>query len=118
MKINPQVLQAAVDKSSMKITDPKSGVSSLEAAAARAPNNGSRGPAPVEGTSVQLGGTAGGLGGKLAALQSTLSASPEFDGARVEAIKQAIRDGQLRVNPEAIADKLLASVGELLRRPH
>jgi len=118
MKINPQVLQAPVDKSSMKITDPKSGLSSLDAAAARAPKNGNHGPVPVEGTSVQLSGTAGGLGGTLAALQAELSASPEFDGARVEAIKQAIREGQLRVNPEAIADKLLASVGELLRRPH
>ena len=115
MKIFPQVPAAAVDKNNMKISDPKSGLSGLDPAATRTPKNGSQAPPPVEGTSVQL---SGGLGGRLAALQSELAASPEFDAGRVEAIKQAIRDGQLRVNPEAIADKLLASVGELLRQPH
>jgi negative regulator of flagellin synthesis FlgM len=114
MKINPQVPQAAVDKSNMKIADPKNSVSSVDQPVVRAPKNGSQGPAPVAGPSVQLSG----LAGRLATLQTELSATPEFDSARVEAVKQAIRDGQLRVNPEAIADKLLASVGELLRRPH
>jgi negative regulator of flagellin synthesis FlgM len=114
MKINPQVLFWAADKDHMKITDPKSSLSSLDQPVAKAPKNGSQGPAPVEGPSVQLNG----MSGKLATLKSELAASPAFDSARVDAIKQAIRDGQLRVNPEAIADKLLASVGELLRRPH
>jgi negative regulator of flagellin synthesis FlgM len=98
----------------MKITDPKSSLTSLDQPVARAPKNGSQGPAAVEGPSVQLSG----LAARLATLQSEFTASPEFDAARVESIKQAIRDGQLRVNPEAIADKLLASVGELLRRQH
>ena len=118
MKIDPQVLAALVDKSNMKISDPKSGLGGVDTAAARAPKNGSQAPVPVAGTTVTLSASSGGLAGRLAALQTELAASPEFDGARVESIKQAIRDGQLRVNPEAIADKLLASVGELLRRPH
>src|SRR5258706_4324662 len=114
MKINPQVLFWPADKDHMKITDPKSSASSLDQPLAKAPKNGSQGPAPVEGPSVQLNG----LSNRFAALQSELTASPAFDSARVATLKQAIRDGQLRVNPEAIADKLLASVGGLLRRPH
>ncbi|UXY17079.1 flagellar biosynthesis anti-sigma factor FlgM [Chitiniphilus purpureus] len=38
-----------------------------------------------------------------------------FDSARVQALRQAIAEGRFTVKPEAIADKLLASVQELLR---
>jgi negative regulator of flagellin synthesis FlgM len=41
---------------------------------------------------------------------------PAFDGAKVERIAQAIRDGQFTVNPEAIADKLIVNAQELLGR--
>lgn len=37
-----------------------------------------------------------------------------FDSAKVERIAQAIRDGKFEVNPEAIADKLIANAQELL----
>lgn len=50
-----------------------------------------------------------------AALSST-SAEPTFDGAKVERIALAIRDGQYQVNPQAIADKLIANASELLGR--
>jgi negative regulator of flagellin synthesis FlgM len=40
----------------------------------------------------------------------------EFDQAKVERIAQAIRDGKFQVNPEAIADKLIANAQELLSR--
>lgn len=40
--------------------------------------------------------------------------SAEFDAAKVERIKQAIADGSFKVNPEAIADKLIANAQELL----
>ena len=33
----------------------------------------------------------------------------DFDHAKVEAIKQAIADGKLQVNPDAIADRLIAN---------
>jgi negative regulator of flagellin synthesis FlgM len=55
-----------------------------------------------------------GLSTQLQALASTLAASGEFDTAKVEAIKQAIRDGQLRVNAEVIADKMLTDLREML----
>jgi negative regulator of flagellin synthesis FlgM len=39
-----------------------------------------------------------------------------FDGAKVERIAQAIRDGQFTINAEAIADKLIVNAAELLGR--
>ncbi len=57
------------------------------------------------------------LGGALASLQTEL-AQPAFDAAKVDEIKQAIRDGKFEVNAEAVADKLIASVQDVLaRRP-
>ena len=43
---------------------------------------------------------------------------PAFDAARVETIKEAIRDGRFQVDSGMVADKLLSSVHELLRKPH
>jgi negative regulator of flagellin synthesis FlgM len=46
------------------------------------------------------------------------STDPEFDAGKVERISGAISRGDYTVNPEAIADKLLANAKELLSRPH
>jgi negative regulator of flagellin synthesis FlgM len=62
-------------------------------------------PAAGSGDRVQLST----LSTQLHALESRLAAGGEFDHARVEAIKQAIRDGKLAIDPQAIADKMLAS---------
>ncbi|MBQ0929769.1 flagellar biosynthesis anti-sigma factor FlgM [Ideonella sp. 4Y16] len=43
-------------------------------------------------------------------------ADPSFDAAKVERIAQAIRDGKFQVNPEKIADKLIANAQDLLKR--
>lgn len=40
----------------------------------------------------------------------------EFDAAKVAAISKAIDEGSFKVNPEAIADKLLANAQELLSK--
>jgi negative regulator of flagellin synthesis FlgM len=63
-----------------------------------------------QGASVQLSS----LSTQLHALESSLAAGAEFDQARVEAIKQAIRDGKLAIDPQAIADKMLATDLSLL----
>jgi negative regulator of flagellin synthesis FlgM len=42
--------------------------------------------------------------------------SAEFDSEKVNRITQAIREGKFTVNPEAIADKLIANAHELLSR--
>jgi len=49
-----------------------------------------------------------------AALLSTDSADGSFDTEKVKRIAQAIRDGKFEINPEAIADKLIANAQELL----
>ncbi len=50
-----------------------------------------------------------------AKLLSTAETEPgSFDGAKVERISQAIRDGKFVVNAEAIADKLIVNAEELL----
>ena len=43
-----------------------------------------------------------------------LSLAAEFDAAKVQAIKQAMREGRFQVNADAVADRLLESVRELL----
>jgi negative regulator of flagellin synthesis FlgM len=57
------------------------------------------------------------LSSQLAALENSFSAHGAFDAARVEQIKDAMREGRFKVNAEAVADKLLDSVRELLRKP-
>ena len=51
-----------------------------------------------------------------ASLLQVDGSTAEFDQAKVERIAQAIRDGKFEVNPEAIADKLIANAQELLSR--
>jgi negative regulator of flagellin synthesis FlgM len=51
---------------------------------------------------------------QLKALDSQLNAIPLVDRARVEQIKDAIANGQYRINTENIASGLLDSVRELL----
>ena len=51
-----------------------------------------------------------------AAALSGAATDVSFDSAKVERIAQAIRDGQFKINPEAIADKLIANAEELLGR--
>lgn len=41
-----------------------------------------------------------------------------FDAAKVARVSQAIKDGSYQVNPEAIADKLIANAQELLARTY
>lgn len=71
---------------------------------------GSAGPATLPGTndtvaiSPEASALAAGDGG--------------FDTAKVERISQAIKDGSFQVNPEAIADKLIANAQDLLARTY
>ncbi len=44
------------------------------------------------------------------------AAEPDVDVEKVNAIKQAIADKTYSVNPEAIADKMLANAREMLQR--
>lgn len=57
---------------------------------------------------------------ELSSIASMMTGSADetspVDSARIEAIKQAIREGRFVVNPEAIADKLIASVQDLVSK--
>jgi negative regulator of flagellin synthesis FlgM len=50
---------------------------------------------------------------QLSAPTASGNAAP-MDSARVDAIKQAISEGRFKINPEAIADGLIASAKELV----
>jgi negative regulator of flagellin synthesis FlgM len=69
-----------------------------------------RGAEPVAETQrVQLSD----LGARLSQLESQFAGS-DFDVKKVEEVRAAIAEGRFKVNAEAVADKLLASVSELL----
>ncbi|MDP1900680.1 MAG: flagellar biosynthesis anti-sigma factor FlgM [Rubrivivax sp.] len=70
---------------------------------------------PAQGPAQPQASTQVDLSPAATALTSTAT-DPAFDGAKVDRIAQAIRDGKFEVNPEAIADKLIANATELLAR--
>lgn len=72
-------------------------------AAVAAPSAAPAGPARTDQVEVSAA----------AAQMGALGAS-EFDAAKVDAIRQAIREGRFTVNPEAIADRLIADAAALL----
>ena len=67
--------------------------------------------APIDSVDVQLSS----LSAQLQTIGSGLAGSNGVvDAAQVAEIKQAIAGGQFKINPEAIADRLLDSVKELI----
>jgi len=71
------------------------------------------GPGSGPGTAISLSM----LSTQLQSLELKMVDDGQFDAPRVAAIRQAIEAGEFRVNPEAIADKLIASVREMLAKP-
>lgn len=69
-------------------------------------------PAPVQtgGTSVTLGSTAA----QLSSIEKSMSSAPVVNAAKVAEIRQAISEGRFKVNPEAVAGRLLDTVRELI----
>ncbi|HJU49531.1 MAG TPA: flagellar biosynthesis anti-sigma factor FlgM [Pseudogulbenkiania sp.] len=53
---------------------------------------------------------------KIGAVEREVAAEPAFDAAKVDAIKQAIASGSFQINPDKIADRLIASAQDLLSR--
>ncbi len=48
-------------------------------------------------------------------VDSSIAGSGVIDTARVQEIKQAISEGNFKVNPEAVADRLLETARELIQ---
>lgn len=80
---------------------PKAGPNAAQAATSAATNTG---------VAVVITSTARAMG------TDALSQAAEIDSKKVEAMKASIQDGSFVVNPEAIADKLLASAQEMLNQ--
>ncbi len=66
---------------------------------------------PQEGTEVRIST----LAEQLQAIQGQLASGEVVDAQRVAEIRQAIAQGKFQINPDAIADKLIESVRELLQ---
>jgi negative regulator of flagellin synthesis FlgM len=54
------------------------------------------------------------LSGRMQQIEQTVAQSPVVDTAKVSEIKQAITDGQFKVDPEKVADGLIESVRQML----
>lgn len=95
------------------VTLPVAGSAAAAAEAAKAGSNGAVSPATAAtatdaSAKVELSSTA-----------STLlsgGTSAEFDADKVAKVGEAIANGSFKVNPEAIADKLIANAQELLSK--
>lgn len=55
------------------------------------------------------------LASQMQAIEAGMANTPVVDAAHVAAIRQAIADGLFKVNPDVVADHLLATARELLR---
>ncbi len=85
-------------------------------------------PAVTTTATERKNGTAATVDGKRTSSGDTVAISPQasalaqaggdgsFDAAKVERVSQQIKDGSYKVNPETIADKLIANAQELLSR--
>lgn len=58
------------------------------------------------------------LSAKMQNLESRLADGEVFDTARVNEIKQAVRDGSFKVNAEAVADKMISGAYDLFIKRH
>lgn len=63
-----------------------------------------------EGSKVSLSD----LATRLRAIES--SVAEPFEAGRVEALKKAIREGEFKVNPETVADRLIGHLRQLLSK--
>lgn len=82
--------------------------------AAHAANRGKPGQAPAAqrsgDTNVSLGSTAAQLRG----MESSMANTPAVNAAKVAEIKQAIAEGRFKVNSEAVTERLLETVRDLI----
>lgn len=106
MKLNPSQDTALGGKATLSPATDRT--RAADSASAKTPAGG----APDGAATVHLSE----LSSHLHALESSLAAGNVFDPAKVEAIKQAIRDGTLTVNPEVVSDRMLAGLRELFTK--
>lgn len=69
-------------------------------------------PAATERPSAEV--SISSVAAKLSSMETQFAAGADFDHAKVEALKDAIREGRFSVNAEVVADKLISSALELV----
>ncbi|MCL2658335.1 MAG: flagellar biosynthesis anti-sigma factor FlgM [Betaproteobacteria bacterium] len=73
----------------------------------RHPSNGSNKVSTADTSKIELS--------RHGQIESALANTSEVNTAKVNEIKQAITDGQFKVNPEKVADALIDSVKQMLQ---
>lgn len=99
----------------MKIDDSLNGISAIRGRTARKTKDGAPGTAASPGNatdSVEITPTSTHLN----QLEEEMGRLGSSDSGKVEAIRQAIAEGSFRVDEEAVADALVQSTMEQLRR--
>lgn len=73
-------------------------------------NNPAEGAVKATGDRVEITS----MSSQVQALEASLASVEVFDSARVDQIKQEISEGRFRVDPELVADRLVAAVKDLV----
>lgn len=94
----------------MKINGFNDGMALERSTGGKSPAGSAPAPGKAAGSSVSLSD----LATRLHSIEAELSSGEPFDAAKVEEIKQAMRDGQFKVNADVVADRLIESMKELL----
>lgn len=97
----------------MKIDKPSKPLTSqpaMDTASRPAAKGKTASPPAAEQTSVSLGSTAA----QLHSMEGSMASASVVDAGKVAEIKQAISDGRFKVNSEVVADRLLATVRDLI----
>jgi negative regulator of flagellin synthesis FlgM len=76
----------------------------------RTAGTGSNSTSAPNSTSVHLGESSA----QLQSMQNSMAGAPVVDAAKVAEIKQAISEGRFQVNSGVVADRLIASVTDLI----
>ena len=93
---------------STRTTPPAAGTTGAPARGSKAASQNSRNSAGQDNVTISSASST------IQALDSGISEASGLDAAKVEAIKLAISEGRFSINPEVIADKLIASARELI----
>lgn len=94
-----------------KSNTPLPAVSMSEGRVSTPPKSGPATSQPASSeTSVSLGSTAS----QLRSMEDGLDSSPPINAAKIAEIKQAISEGRFKMNPEVVADRLIATVRDLI----
>jgi len=107
----------------MKIGQPTDNTTPVAATPLPVPAKSGQGPSSSASATATKGAQSAGVAVTVSTLARTLGAAKadetsDVDMSKVSAARSAIEQGTYVVNPEVIADKLLANAQEMLNRTH